>query len=60
MKRELESMKKFTDVPLMTRRQDCFKENALDELQEVYGDVKVIEESLSKTVNMAEFIIQKH
>lgn len=57
LKKELETFKKYVDVPLMTRRKDCFKENVMDELQEVHLDVQNIESCLLKTINMAEFFI---
>ena len=57
---ELERMQGFVDVPLMTRRLEDHKEDAMEELMEVYAEVKEIEGYLSKTINIANFIIQKH
>ena len=44
----------------MTRRQEFHKDDPLEELIEVYHDVKEIETYLSKTINIANFIIKKH
>ena len=57
---ELVRMQGFVDVPLMTRRMDDHKEDAMEELMEVYQEVKEIEGYLSKTINIANFILQKH
>lgn len=57
---ELERMQGYVDVPLMTRRMDDHKEDAMEELMEVYEEVKEIEGYLSKTINIANFILQKH
>lgn len=57
---ELERMQHFVDVPLMTRRLENHKEDALEELMEVYEEVKEVEGYLSKTINIATFIVQKH
>lgn len=54
---ELERMQGFVDVPLMTRRLDSHKEDAMEELMEVYQEVKEIEGYLSKTINIANFIL---
>lgn len=54
---ELERMQGFVDVPLMTRRMDDHKEDAMEELMEVYQEVKEIEGYLSKTINIANFIL---
>ena len=54
---ELERMQGFVDVPLMTRRLENHKEDAMEELMEVYQEVKEIEGHLSKTINIANFII---
>jgi len=40
---ELEHIQKFVDVPLMTRRLENHKDDPMDELMEVYDDVKEIE-----------------
>ena len=40
---ELERMQGFVDVPLMTRRLEDHKEDAMEELMEVYAEVKEIE-----------------
>ena len=57
---ELERMQGFVDVPLMTRRMNEHKEDAMEELMEVYQEVKEVEGYLSKTINIANFILQKH
>lgn len=36
------------------------KDDYKDELQEVYVDVKEIEEHLAKTISISRFIIDKH
>ena len=40
---ELEHIQKIVDVPLMTRRLENHKDDPMDELMEVYDDVKEIE-----------------
>ena len=54
---ELERMQGYVDVPLMTRRMENHKEDAMEELMEVYEEVKEIEGYLSKTINIANFIL---
>jgi len=36
-------MKKYIDNPLVQRREESFKEDAMEELQEVFAEVKDIE-----------------
>jgi uncharacterized protein (UPF0335 family) len=44
----------------MDRRLENHKDDVMEELMEVYEDVKEVEGYLSKTINIANFIIQKH
>ena len=53
-------MRGLVDVPLMTRRMENHKDDAMEELMEVYEEVKDIETCLTKTINIAHFIMQKH
>ncbi len=49
---ELNRMQKLIQVPLMTRRLDCHKEDPMEELMEVYNDCKEIEQTLGKALNI--------
>jgi hypothetical protein len=44
----------------MTRRLDSHKEDAMEELMEVYSEVKEIENNLKRTIKIAFFMIEKH
>jgi len=44
----------------MTRRLESHKEDPIEELTEIYEDIKEIEGYLAKTINIANFTIQKH
>jgi hypothetical protein len=44
----------------MTRRLNIHKDDAIEELQEVYTEVKEIESNFIKTINIAKFMIEKH
>ena len=57
---ELDKINRLVEVPLMQRRQHVMKDDYKDELQEVYVDVKEIEEHLAKTISISRFIIDKH
>ena len=57
---ELDRIQQLAEVPLMAKRMDKHKDDAMEELMEVYQDVKEIEGHLAKTINIASFIIQKH
>jgi hypothetical protein len=41
----------------MSRRLELHKEDAMEELMEVYQEVKEIETYLQKSINIAEFMI---
>ena len=44
----------------MIRRQDKHNEDPIEELKEVYDDVKIIEADLAKTINITTFVINKY
>ena len=44
----------------MTRRLELHKEDAMEELMEVYQEVKEIETYLQKSINISNFMIEKH
>ena len=46
------AIKALVDTPLMERRQDSHKEDPMEELMEVYGEVKDIESNLDKALNI--------
>ena len=58
--KEIERLTELIEVPLMTRRLSQHKEDPLEELIEVYNDVKDIEGNLQKTINIANFMISKN
>jgi len=44
----------------MQRRLDNHKEDPMEELLEVYEDVGYLEDDFKKSINIANFIIEKH
>ena len=54
---ELKSLSEFVAVPLMQKRMDIHKSDAMEELSEVYKDVEQIETKLSRAIEIGNFII---
>ena len=50
---ELDHIQQLISVSLMTRRLDNHQDDPMEELLEVYQDVKEIEANLQKTINIA-------
>ena len=57
---ELTRLQSSVAVPLMQRRLVHHSMDPIEELQEVYADVKEIESNLAKAVNIGNFIIAKN
>ena len=57
---ELKKIKEIVNISLMTRRLEIHKEDPMEELMEVYQEVKEIESNLKKCINIANFMIEKH
>ena len=57
---ELRKIKEIVNIPLMTRRLELYKEDPMEELMEVYQEVKEIESNLKKCINISHFMIEKH
>ena len=57
---DLKKIQKLVQVDLMTRRLDSHKEDPMEELMEVYSEVKDIENNLKRTIKIAFFMIEKH
>lgn len=57
---ELKKIKEIVNIALMTRRLEIHKEDPMEELMEVYQEVKEIESNLKKCINIANFMIEKH
>lgn len=49
---ELENIEQMNQVPLMTRRLESHKEDPMQEMLEIYQEVKEIEGQLMKTINI--------
>ena len=50
MESELKKIERLVKIDLMTRRLEIHKEDPMDELLEVYQDVKEIENNLKRTI----------
>jgi len=57
---QITSLQKFAEVPLMTRRMEKNQAYPIDELLEVYDDVKELEANLQKAIDLSKFIITKN
>jgi hypothetical protein len=57
---ELKKIERLVKIDLMTRRLEIHKEDPMDELLEVYQDVKEIENNLKRTIKIAFFMIEKN
>ena len=57
---ELEHILKQNEVPLMTRRLENHKEDPMQELVEVYQEVREMEHQMQKSINIGKFIIEKN
>ena len=57
---ELKSLLESVSVPLIEKRMDIHKSDAMEELIEVYEEVKQIELNLSRAVEIGNFIIDKN
>ena len=57
---ELQRLQAIGEIPLMQRRLEQHSMDPIEELQEVYADVKEIESNLAKAVNIGNFIIAKN
>lgn len=60
MESELKKIERLVKIDLMTRRLEIHKEDPMDELLEVYQDVKEIENNLKRTIKIAFFMIEKN
>ena len=57
---ELKRLETTIEVPMRTRRLETHHSDPMDELVEVYEEVKEMEENLAKAINIANFIISKN
>ena len=57
---ELKSLLESVSIPLIEKRMDIHKSDAMEELIEVYEEVKQIELNLSRAVEIGNFIIDKN
>ena len=57
---ELKKIERLIKIDLMTRRLEIHKEDPMEELLEVYQDVKEIENNLKRTIKIAYFMIEKN
>ena len=48
------------EIPLITRRMAIHNPDPMEELVEVYDDIKEVESNLGRAVEIANFIIQKN
>ena len=57
---ELHRLQSIVEIPLMQRRLEQHSMDPIEELMEVYQDVKEIEANLSKAINIGTFILNKN
>jgi chromosome segregation ATPase len=57
---ELKRLETTIEVPMRTRRLESHHNDPMDELVDVYEEVKEMEENLAKAINIANFIISKN
>ena len=53
------SLREIVEIPLISRRMEIHNPDPMEELLEVYDDVKEIESNLGRAIEIANFIIQK-
>ena len=56
---ELMSLREIVEIPLISWRMEIHNPDPMEELLEVYDDVKEIESNLGRAIEIANFIIQK-
>lgn len=49
---ELHAIEKQNEIPMMTRRLESHKEDPMQELLEIYQEVRELESQLKKTINI--------
>ena len=57
---QVKALQDFASVPLMTKRLDKNQPDPMDELLEVYDEVKEIEANLKKAIDLSMFILAKN
>ena len=57
---ELHRLQALGEIPLMQRRLEQHSMDPIEELMEVYQDVKEIEANLSKAISIGTFILNKN